>query len=621
MYAPTNGLEWVEIHNPTPESINLTNWQLHDLKEKDKIVCCKNQNETSNLCNLQIQTNDYKIITDQDSFLKLSKTISSNKILCVDDNSIGNSLSNKKDTIKITNKTYKTQIKYNKKMGGYLNNKTIELSKKKSLYESKEDYGTPAKQNSVWNFVKDYSKLTITEVMANPTGEDNQLKPRGEWIELYNNANDPIELMGLYFTNKNKQKLIIANDKVDQNTIICSKCYKTIYRNSKTTFNLNNIFDNIKLFNEDNLIDQMSYSGAKEENTISKVNNKWIISSIPTPNKKNIPVNKCDWQLNINSNSKLIEEKNELEITITRNYGDSELVNVSGFIEDINGKIIKSYKPFTNKKVSKSISKTYSPRLKEGIYQATFKIDSTDCQDQKTSNNKQSITIAKNLEYKKDQTKIQIERIYQGNDNKIRWGDNFNAKIIVYKGDETKNTLSLYLEQDDKKISKTTKFQLQKQYEEFDLTLPLQLELRCSKQSIQKANLVLEGLSKKEEIDIQIHPNTKNCKDSKIIPVKEHEPTNSNNNPSDQDSSQSNSNQEKTTIQNTKETNLNLNSNNDYNNFQNLNLSQKKKFIEKKFSNPGFISYQSSSKKPIEYLPFMVIFAFILLSVVILKNK
>jgi hypothetical protein len=620
MYAPINGLEWVEIYNPTQESINLTNWQLHDIKAKDKIICCKNQNQTSNLCNLQMPANEYKIITDQDSFLELSKTIPSNKIICVDDNSIGNSLSNKKDTITITNSSYKTKITYNKKTGGYLNNKTIELSKSNSFHESKENYGTPTQQNSVWNLAKDYSKLIITEVMANPSGEDNNPKPLGEWIEIYNNGNDPIELKELYFTNKNKQKLIIANDKVDSTTIICSKCYATIYRNSKTTFNLNNIYDNIKLFHEDNLLDQMTYSGAKEENTISLTNNKWIISSIPTPNQKNIPTDKCDWKLQINSNNKFIEEKNEIELTVTRNYGDSELVNVSGFIEDINGKIIKEYKPFTNTKISKSKTKTYSPRLKEGIYQATFKIDSTNCQDQVTSNNKQSVTIAKNIEYKKDETKIQIERIYEGNDHKIHWGDNFNVKIIVYKGDETKNTLSLYIEQDNKKISKTTKFQLVKQYEEFDLTLPIQLDLKCSKSSIQKANLVLQGLSKKEEIEIQIHPNLKNCKDSIQIPTKETKPTlideSTNNN-----QFQSNSNQETQKTKSNQELNLNLNSNNDYNNFQNLNLSQKKEFIEKKFSTPGFTSYQSSSKKPIEYLPFMVIFAFILLTIVILKNK
>jgi len=62
------------------------------------------------------------------------------------------------------------------------------------------DGGTPGRPNSVQE--ERIYPLLITEIMPDPFGDDQNSKPFGEWVELYNaDANYPVALLGMYLGN------------------------------------------------------------------------------------------------------------------------------------------------------------------------------------------------------------------------------------------------------------------------------------------------------------------------------------------------------------------------------------------------------------------------------------
>ncbi|HLC52057.1 MAG TPA: lamin tail domain-containing protein [Candidatus Nanoarchaeia archaeon] len=142
MYSPNDGNEWVEIYNPTNQTINLSNWNFIDNKNTDALQCCS----FDSACSLMLQPLSYALITDQDTTLYGSLQTNALKI-CVDDNSLGNGLSNSGDTVIISNNVSETSMSYDSSIANK-NNKSLELDS----YTWRESYifgGTPGSINSV----------------------------------------------------------------------------------------------------------------------------------------------------------------------------------------------------------------------------------------------------------------------------------------------------------------------------------------------------------------------------------------------------------------------------------------------------------------------------------------
>ena len=141
MYAPLDANEWIEIYNPTNQSINLTNWLLTDNKNTDTLECCSFDNG----CTLNLDPLSYAIITDQDTTLYNHLENFALKI-CVDDNSLGNGLGNSGDTIKIHNNNSKIFLNYSSNLANR-NNFSLEFDNG-VWRESFIFGGTPGKENS-----------------------------------------------------------------------------------------------------------------------------------------------------------------------------------------------------------------------------------------------------------------------------------------------------------------------------------------------------------------------------------------------------------------------------------------------------------------------------------------
>ncbi|MHA1988830.1 MAG: COG1470 family protein, partial [Promethearchaeota archaeon] len=73
---------------------------------------------------------------------------------------------------------------------------------------------------------------------------------------------------------------------------------------------------------------------------------------------------------------------------------------------------------------------------------------------------------------------IEIENL--GSNDKAEFGQMLQVRLNAYKGDYSKNSVKLWVENDDNRISKTTKFNLKSKFSNYTLTIPVQLYPNCN---------------------------------------------------------------------------------------------------------------------------------------------
>lgn len=122
--------------------------------------------------------------------------------------------------------------------------------------------------------------VKINEWLPNPNGADSQ----GEWIELYNDSNQIINLNNWKIVSQNKVYKI-------QNIILNPHEFKLLNR-QQTKLPLLNKNGKLKLFDDyGNLVDEAGFWGeAPEEKSFSRFGDNFLFSE-PTPGKKNIQTN------------------------------------------------------------------------------------------------------------------------------------------------------------------------------------------------------------------------------------------------------------------------------------------------------------------------------------------
>ncbi|MBW2996509.1 lamin tail domain-containing protein [Candidatus Woesearchaeota archaeon] len=78
-------------------------------------------------------------------------------------------------------------------------------------------------------------------------------------------------------------------------------------------------------------------------------------------------------------------------------------------------------------------------------------------------------------------SKFDIEKIYDlGSDKTAKFGQTIRAKVNIYKGDETKSVLRLWVADGDEKISKESKLTISTKYTNVSLAVPIQLYPNCN---------------------------------------------------------------------------------------------------------------------------------------------
>lgn len=134
--------------------------------------------------------------------------------------------------------------------------------------------GTPPPNN--------WQDIIISEFLPNPKGSDDH-----EWIELYNDSNETIDLSGFKLQD-NSARVFSIND--DSNLNILSKKYLVLDK-AVTGISLNNTGgDSVKLYDpQENLLQKIEYQDtALEDKTYARKNNDFVWTSVLTPGLANI---------------------------------------------------------------------------------------------------------------------------------------------------------------------------------------------------------------------------------------------------------------------------------------------------------------------------------------------
>ena len=276
MYDPEgsdNNREFIEIYSD--EFNNLSNYTIEDLSgNRDNLVLAKQENSRYFL----IVENDFNYENINATVYKAGAAI-------------GNGLNNDKDAIifRDENNDIVDLFYYTSDWGGKNNGKSLERLNKERFSNDKENWiesiskdGSPGQENNIISF--EFNNIIINEILPDPIGNDDASMPDGEFVEIYNDNNEDINLENFYLEDEAGHK-IIADDSHTYDEIIKKKGYLAVYMNGFNGF-LNNDEDEIKLFYNNILIDKIKYSNTKEGFSLAKLDNKFVFAH-PTPEKNN----------------------------------------------------------------------------------------------------------------------------------------------------------------------------------------------------------------------------------------------------------------------------------------------------------------------------------------------
>ena len=139
--------------------------------------------------------------------------------------------------------------------------------------------------------------VVINEFLPNPNGDDDGLKPAGEWVELYNRGGTAVDVndWALYDSVDTHELLITAAVTDTGGTIVSAGGRLVVYRNGDTDFVLTNSGDSVRLFNGlmilgGTLVDSHTYTvAAADDKTTARIpdgTDNWV-DPIPTPGEPN----------------------------------------------------------------------------------------------------------------------------------------------------------------------------------------------------------------------------------------------------------------------------------------------------------------------------------------------
>lgn len=270
--------EWIEIYNQTDQAIDLSGWKFFESGVNHSLTLAQGSFILSADERAVIAKDATKFMEEYDGFTGILL-----------DSSF--SLSNEGEELAIKNKAGEivAQANYSKDLGGNDNGFSLELDKGGSWRQSYVLLGTPADENSAEDAEDEpeptpepeiYSdEIWINELLPNPKdGED-------EYIELYNNSDEKIELKNwsLHDASKSGEYIFSEKDAIE------SEEYLAVYGET-FKFALNNGGDEkITLYDPNKKrVFEVAYKSSKKGVSYNFDGEKWHWSSFLTPGTENI---------------------------------------------------------------------------------------------------------------------------------------------------------------------------------------------------------------------------------------------------------------------------------------------------------------------------------------------
>jgi hypothetical protein len=490
MYNPStemgsdSDLEWVEVYNNGESVFNLSGFTINNKKVDSAIISPK---EYLVIAKEVIDGSD----SDSDSFESFYGNndrvwnSSDGNYNVIDAQSF--SLSNTAGKVILTDGAITINVSYLDDFGGDGTGHTIEFVSGVCL-ESKESYGTPGRENTADpNYVPPEKRDLKLSVYL-----DNQIYTHYLYDDLFkikylekDNCSEKEAVRVHYYLFDENNNTLKDNNFLREN-IGCST-----YSNTGS------------LFLEKG--GKLTLCGKIVDLDFEDINldNNFVCQEIEVVDTSKIP---CDLNLNILTEKVFYANKEKVGFYNQLNEKTYPF-SINYWVEDLFGNYIKD-KIIT----SNTNKKSYTPNIEEEDRVLFIKAEVKPlCNDTNSTNNfAEKMLIIANTQLSsesgddnsEDDSKIEIKKT---SPKEISFGDLVKAEIEVYKGNTGKYSLSAYLEKDGKKISESTKINLKDKYTNYKVTLPVQIKPNCNlKIKEGDANLIVEGLGEKDEIEISI---------------------------------------------------------------------------------------------------------------------
>ena len=159
---------------------------------------------------------------------------------------------------------------------------TEKANLKIEILEKKESQKTTQTEETTFQKFQNFSeKIFISEILPNPKGKDEE----GEFIEIFNNSLEEIDLSGWFLDDKEGQS---KPYKIPAKTKILPNQYLVFWR-KETKIALNNSSDIVRIFDyQNNLIDEVLFENSKEGFSFAKnEDGEFEWTEILTPGTKN----------------------------------------------------------------------------------------------------------------------------------------------------------------------------------------------------------------------------------------------------------------------------------------------------------------------------------------------
>ena len=397
-------------------------------------------------------------------------------------------------------------------------------------------------------FIDAANGILINEIMADPVDDEDL----NEWIELFNNNSFAVNVSGWIIGDDNDNDSIEGGLYDGEGTIIPENGFAVITDDSTRVYNNFNVSDDaVRLYVDDssigssglkndgetiylydnngNLIDIKAYNSTDDGLSWAFVNGS-LHKSDPTPGFSNngsiIIEEDCDYAVNFILSKTLFDNSSDFSFKIraSKISGTSTNFTMRAKIEDLNGKFIRDYAPFTNDSITtQRTSSELTPNLDEGKSYIMDSNITTECNDTTTQDNfdTQIITIkGKPLDEK---SSISIENVLDlGNDDEAKFGQIIRVRLNAYKGNTNKESIAVWVEDNNgNRVSKQSRTGLETKYTNYSLTIPVQIDPNCDGGfDNDDYTLKAEGLDSQDEEDIMIGDLTDSICDVKIIESK-----------------------------------------------------------------------------------------------------
>lgn len=393
--------------------------------------------------------------------------------------------------------------------------------------------------------------IIINEIMADPIADETL----NEWLELYNDENKDVNVSGWIIGDENDNDTIEGGLYNNEGTIIPAFGYAIITDDATRVYNnfnvsndavrlyaddssigngLGNDGETIYLYDDDvNLIDKKTYSETTEDLSWAYIINS-LFKSNPTPGFANDEslTSSCDYAVEFILSKTVFENASEFSFKIRASKVSGSSTNFTSRvkIEDLNGKLIREYEPFTNESITKQrTSAEFTPNLEEG---RSYFMDSNitvQCDDTNKNNNFDTRIITIKGKPLQEESSISIENILDlGSDKKAKFGQTVRVRLSVYKGNTNKKSVALWVESDKgKKLSKQSNANLEDKYTNYSITIPVQIIPNCDNE-LKDDDYILkaEGLDSEDEEEIEIQDLTDSLCEVKVVQQKEFSPKN-----------------------------------------------------------------------------------------------